>query len=214
MCGRYALFATKEELSSHFNLQVSLVMQPRFNIAPTQTVPIIFGALRKIEFASWGFVPHWVKPDLSEKQPSGIINARAETLFTKPSFKAAIAKNRCLIPASGFFEWRTIHNKKQPFFVKHSQAPIFAMAGFYAVWENKLRVAIITTQANQDLKNLHDRMPLIINSENYNKWLATQFTQEDLDALNQQAMLGFEFYPVTMQMNNPKFDASMCVKRL
>jgi len=171
MCGRYALHANPEVVSLLFGLSKVPAYQPRYNIAPASQVLII----RKYEAAMvrWGLVPRWAKdPSIGAK----LNNARAESVAEKPSFRDAYRKRRCLIPASGFYEWKTEAGRKQPYYVLPSAGELFAFAGLWEEWngpEGALQTcAVITTESNEKMRAVHDRMPLIVAPEDYPKWLA------------------------------------------
>ena len=171
MCGRYALHANPEVVSLLFGLSEVPAYQPRYNIAPASQVLII----RKNEAAMvrWGLVPRWSKdPSTGAK----LNNARAETVAEKSSFRDAYRRRRCLIPASGFYEWKTETGRKQPYYVFPSAGELFAFAGLWEPWDGPggalQTCAIITTQANEKMAFVHDRMPVIVPAAEYANWLA------------------------------------------
>lgn len=218
MCGRYALFATEQEIISHFNLKRGFCMQPRYNIAPTQTIPIIMGKAQQIDFARWGFVPSWQKKQ--EDTPAGHINARFETLLEKPTFKQAFLQQRCLIPASGYFEWKEINKRKQPFFVQLGEQPLFAFAGLWSAWQSSkgemiMSCAIITTSAPPFLQRLHERMPVILSPENHAFWLAKENKINDIaPLLAAMQPENVKIFPVSTRMSHPQFEGIECVRSL
>lgn len=180
MCGRFTQTTPWEKVRKEFsaaNPAQSGLFKPRYNIAPTQLVPVVRNEAGKriISALKWGLVPSWAK---DAEIGNRMINARAETLAEKPSFRDAFAKRRCLIPTSGFYEWsKTGRSAKQPFYFYLKEKPVFGFAG---LWEEWLEIAsgelletftIITTAANEVLKPVHDRMPVIIKAENYEEWL-------------------------------------------
>ncbi|HEX8396389.1 MAG TPA: SOS response-associated peptidase, partial [Pyrinomonadaceae bacterium] len=179
MCGRFSLGATDADILAEFKAsrQQAEEYQKRFNIAPSQIV----AAVRQIESdrilsgLKWGLIPSWAK---EESIGNRMINARAESITEKPSFKNAFKSRRCLIPASGFFEWKRAGDKgKQPFYFYLKDKPVFGFAGLWESWidketgEETESCTIITTEANDVLKPVHDRMPVIIKPENYEFWL-------------------------------------------
>lgn len=207
MCGRFALTASKDSLTQHFGLTKGLVMSPRYNIAPSQLVPVIKTA-GEIEFLQWGFKPKWMD---AEKIGAGFINARCDTIAEKPAFRTAFQKRRCLIVASGYYEWKLVGRKKQPFYIYQKDAQVFAFAG---IWEENT-CAILTTEANSLLHPLHARMPLILPLSAYDLWL-TKTT--DLQAIS-SLLVPFPseplaFYPVSTKVNYPQFDALECIRSL
>jgi putative SOS response-associated peptidase YedK len=176
MCGRYTLARSQQELSERFGIkQLFLDYKPRYNLAPGQDLPVIFNSGGKItlESCQWGLIPSWVK-DLQKTRP--LINARAETVLEKPSFKKAIIARRCLVPADGFYEWKSAGSLKRPFFIHRPDSAIFAFAGIWDEWKNAEGVpvrtfSIITTQANKTMSAVHDRMPVILSAESEQRWL-------------------------------------------
>ncbi|MEK6244600.1 MAG: SOS response-associated peptidase [Pseudomonadota bacterium] len=167
MCGRYALHTNPEVVALLFGLSEVPAYQPRYNIAPTAQVLII----RKNEAAMvrWGLVPRWAKdPSIGAKMN----NARAETVAEKPSFRDAYRKRRCLIPASGFYEWKMENGRKQPYYIYPSSSELFAFAGLWEQWNELQTCAVITTESNEKMSAVHDRMPVILAPEDYPKWLA------------------------------------------
>lgn len=217
MCGRYALFATEQEIVSHFNLKSGFCMQPRYNIAPTQTIPVIMNQ-KQVDFCRWGFVPTWQKKQV--ETPVGHINARFETLAEKPTFKQAFSQQRCLIPASGYFEWKLINNKKQPFFVQLVEQPLFAFAGLWSTWQSSagemiMSCAIITICAPPFLQKLHERMPVIVSPENYSVWLAKENRPSEISSLFAAiAPENVKMIPVSTRMSHPQFEGKECVRSL
>jgi len=166
MCGRYALHANPEVVALMFGLSEIPAYQPRFNIAPAAQVLII----RKNEAAMvrWGLVPRWAKdPSIGARMN----NARAETVAEKPSFREAYRKRRCLIPASGFYEWTLENGRKQPYYVYPSAGELFAFAGLWEPWQDLQTCAVITTDANAKMRAVHDRMPVIVPRAEYANWL-------------------------------------------
>lgn len=180
MCGRFVSKAKKEEIEKEFNVEINdgnLIVQ-RYNIAPTQLVAAITEVenTREISLFKWGLVPRWAK---DESIGSKLINARAETLAEKPSFRDAFRSRRCIIPTSGFYEWeRTAKGAKQPFYFYLKEKEVFGFAGLWEEWLDKETgevtetCTIITTEANDVLKPVHDRMPVILKAEDYEEWLS------------------------------------------
>lgn len=185
MCGRYTLARSQQELSERFGIkQLFIDFSPRYNIAPTQKVPVILDidGIRSMDAYRWGLIPSWLK-DIKTAKP--LINARAETLAEKPSFKTALAKRRCLVPADGFYEWKTEGKVKLPMFIHRKDNNIIAFAGIWDEWSNeageKLRsFSIITTEANDAISKVHDRMPVILPSGAENAWLDPAMKIADL----------------------------------
>lgn len=177
MCGRYALHSNPQVVALQFGLEAPLAFAPRYNIAPLSQVPIVRADLsggHRGELARWGLVPRWAR---DASIAARLINARAETLADKPAFRDAFRRRRCLIPASGFYEWKAEGGHKQPYYVHPAQGELFAFAGLYETWSGAEGVietcTIVTTQANAVLRPVHARMPVIVQAENYARWLSS-----------------------------------------
>lgn len=176
MCGRFSLTARPEELGEWFDVADIDPYPPRFNIAPTQpilTVRIGEADRREAVLVRWGLVPGWVKDPADFTL---IINARSETAASKPSFRAAMRHRRTLVPASGFYEWRAVGDKKQPYWIKPRHGGIVAFAGLMETWMDAAGSeidsgCIVTTRANEALGVIHHRMPVVIEPADFERWL-------------------------------------------
>jgi len=175
MCGRYAIISAPEEIRRLFRYAEQPNFPPRYNVAPTQPIPLVRIAEGARHFAlmRWGLLPAWVK---DPRAFTLLINARAETALEKPAFRNAMKRRRCLIPADGFYEWRREGARKQPFFIRRRDRAPFAFAGLWETWsgpggEEIDTAAILTTQANETLRALHHRMPVILPPEAFDLWL-------------------------------------------
>lgn len=191
MCGRYNLITDAEALLDFFEIEQTLLdaseLKPRYNISPSQGVPIVrdIGNGRELALARWGLVPHWSK---EEKPKYSTINARAETVAEKPTYREAFKRKRCLIPATGFYEWVLEGGQKMPHHIRLAEGGLFAFAGLWDHWDREGEgfdsCSIIVTSANQTMRPIHDRMPVILNSSQYNTWLNIQhYNRAQLDAL-------------------------------
>jgi putative SOS response-associated peptidase YedK len=222
MCGRYRLTRKKEILAEHFGIEPPDNWQPRYNVAPTQDVPVIRqhpGEPRRLASTMrWGLIPFWSKdPSVGFK----MINARSEGIADKPAFKEALRKRRCLIPADGFYEWQKSGGKKRPFCFTLADESPFAFAGLWERWkdsEGKLveTCSIITTTPNRLTEDVHDRMPVILHPEDYDLWLDPGFQKtEDLCALlkpyEPEAMKRYEVSP---RVGSVQFDDPECAAPL
>lgn len=225
MCGRFTLGQSGEAIAHAFQLAVTPDWQPRYNIAPTQAVPVIrAGVNQSRDFAllHWGLIPSWAK---DVKMGARLINARAETLAEKPSFRHALKRRRCLVVADGFYEWHQQGRTKQPYFFSVTGRDIdrdvgrepFAFAGLWEHWDSAEgdsieSCTIITTAANALLATIHERMPVILPAEQYDQWLDPTRSGDEVRSLLQpyppDAMRG---YPVSPQVNSPRHDAPDCV---
>jgi putative SOS response-associated peptidase YedK len=219
MCGRYALDATAEDLIEGFKLLRKLEWtKPRYNIAPTQQVL----GLRFDEEATprepvrlkWGLIPSWAK---DAKIGNSLINARGDTVATKPSFRAAFKKRRCLIPATGFYEWLRIDPKnKQPFLIAPADGRLMAFAGLWEYWDKGDEpiesCTIITTDANEPMTAVHDRMPVILDPDDYDRWLDPASDPAALQELLRPAPDDFlTFTKVSTVVNNARNERPECV---
>lgn len=177
MCGRFALKAPKSELVTRFHLDECDEVVPHYNIPPGTDIPVIRQSpegRRVLNLLHWGLVPHWSK-DLSIG--AKLNNARAESVAEKPSFRDAFKRRRCLVPASGFYEWKAEGKIKQPYYISLKSGEPMAMGGIWEPWKapdgSILRtVCIITTTPNEVMAPIHDRMPVIIEPDNWQAWLA------------------------------------------
>jgi putative SOS response-associated peptidase YedK len=175
MCGRFYLTASPAEIRKHFKLAKVAELVPRYNIAPTQSSPIVIteGKERGLHIARWGLVPPWSR-DLSIG--TSMINARAETLEEKSAFSTPFQSQRCLVPANGFYEWRSQGAKRQPYKITLRNGALIAFAGLWEKWEPEKgepieTFTIITTEASRLVSEVHDRMPVIIAPVDYQRWL-------------------------------------------
>jgi putative SOS response-associated peptidase YedK len=175
MCGRYAITTAPEAMRSLFRYQDQPNFPPRYNIAPTQPIPIVRleEGQRRFALVRWGLIPSWVK---DPRTFSLLVNARGESLLDKPAFRSAMRYRRCLIPADGFYEWRREGPRKQPYYVQLRAGGLMAFAGLWENWtgpngEEMETAAVVTTLANRTLQSIHERMPVIISPEAFHIWL-------------------------------------------
>ena len=226
MCGRYATSRTTSTLNQAFEADLVTVvgdLEPDYNLAPTKTAPIVIGRReaaddsaplqRELTVARWGLVPSWAK---DRSIGNRMINARAETLAEKPSFKRAFAKRRTLVPADGYYEWyagdpdEKGKPRKQPFFIRPKDGSVMAMAGLHEFWKDPATdewlttFTIITTEAEDALGQIHDRMPLMVAPDVWSMWLdpTPRPTAELLEMLTPAAPGLLDAYPVSTAVNN------------
>lgn len=221
MCGRFALIVDASVLADVFDVDPPRELTPRFNIAPTQTIPIVRagkGSPRECSMVRWGLIPSWAK---DQKIGARMINARGETVAEKPSFRSAAKSRRCLIPADGFYEWVKKAGGKQPHFIHFADARPFAFAGLWERWHKGEGVpletcTIITTTPNEMISDLHDRMPVILPNTLYDEWLEpTAMSPERLQQiLVPHPAEGMEAYPVSTYVNKPINDGPDCIARV
>ena len=207
MCGRYAITTAPEAMRRMFGYPEMPNFPARYNIAPTQPIPIVRVVEGRREFAlvRWGLLPSWVK---DPKNFTLLINARGETVNDKPAFKNAMKRRRCLIPADGFYEWKRDGAVKRPYLIRLKGGAPFAFAGLWETWtgpngEEMDSAAIVTTQANRALSPIHDRMPAILTPDAYEMWL----DNANVDAKTAAALLVpaqdelFEAYEIAPLVN-------------
>lgn len=207
MCGRFVLTATEDEICEVFAVDhVHQATQVSYNIAPTHNVSAVVSKAGQNHLGtmSWGLVPHWSK-ELGSRRP---INARSETAHEKASFRMPFRKRRCLLPASGFFEWQKTPQGKVPMFIHLPEEPIFAMAGLWDRWSPPdgsplSTCTILTTEANATIAPIHDRMPVILPREHWGLWLNnSDFHLGSLrDMLRPYPAEAFATYSVNKQVN-------------
>lgn len=213
MCGRFALYADGEQLAWRFGTPVPFPVAPRYNIAPSQPVLALRSHrdanTREWTHFAWGLVPPWARdPSIGNR----MINARAETLREKPAFRNAYRYRRCIIPVSGFYEWKQVGRAKQPYFVRPADDLPIGLAGLWEVWHSPDGGAletctIITTDANAVIQPLHDRMAVVLPPEAYVQWLNPDTPLDALDALLQPAPDALLIaYPVSPRVNSPAND--------
>ncbi len=220
MCGRYRLSRRAEILSAYYAEYEGVDWDARYNIAPTQNVPVIRQdaklPIRRASLMRWGLIPPWAKDSTIGAR---MINARAETAAEKPAFKESLAARRCLIPADGFYEWQRTGSIKQPYCFEMVGGEPFAFAGLWARWRapdgtHRETCTILTTTPNQLMADVHDRMPVILSPESYDLWLDPGFREVaavsavlrpfDTDLMRR--------YPVSESVNNVANDDPECSK--
>jgi putative SOS response-associated peptidase YedK len=220
MCGRYRLARKKEILAEIFDVANEVDWDPRYNVAPGQDVAVVrqdaTQPARSFSRMRWGLIPSWSK---DPKSGYKMINARAETIAGKPAFREPFQSRRCLIPADGFYEWSKYSKGKSPFCLTLADDSVFAFAGIWDRWMNQNgepieTCSIITTTANSLLADIHDRMPVILRREDYDRWLDPGFRQvEDLsDLLKPHPVDGMRRRPVSTWVNSVKNDDPSCAE--
>lgn len=223
MCGRFTLSQNLNAIASAFNLpEIPTFLEPRYNIAPTQLVPAVLYASeqskKQLQMLRWGLIPSWAK-DLSIG--AKLINARSETVSEKPSFKSALKQRRCLIVADGFYEWQRQDGKKQPYYFRLESGQPFAFAGLWEHWKSPdgqiiNSCTILTTEANDLLRPIHDRMPVILNVKNYDLWLDPEVKKPEIvqPLLHPYPANLMTSFAVSTKVNNPKNNTPECINSL
>lgn len=220
MCGRFSQTKPSEIIAQAFCIADVPSLMPRYNIAPTQTIGTVLqtadDSQRQFKMLHWGLIPGWAK---DEKMGAKLINARAETVTEKPAFRTAFRKRRCLIVADGFYEWQHKNGQKQPFYFCMQDEQPFAFAGLWEVWKNGDKqitsCTILTTEANDLLKPIHDRMPVILAPKDYNLWLDSTVKTELLPSLlKPYSSEEMNSYAVSKLVNNPSNDNDKCIQSI
>jgi len=216
MCGRFVLIADPDEIYQQFELPMLPEIQPRYNIAPTQLVPVIVNeGARALHHYRWGLIPSWSKdPQIGGR----MINARAETVAEKPAFRAAFKRRRCIVPSSGFYEWQQRDAGKVPMYIHLRDQPLFGFAGLWEIWNDpsggEVRsFTIITTEANAMMREIHDRMPVILKPEDYATWLQAEDVPQSAlqELLRPYASDRMVAYEVSKLVNRPSVDSPECI---
>lgn len=197
MCGRYALHANPDVVALQFGLAAAPQFKRSYNICPGGDILVI--TPRGARQHRWGLIPHWAKdPAIGNK----LANARAESIEERPAFRDAFRQWRCLVPASGFYEWQTIAGRKHPWYFKPKDAELFALAGITALWQGIRSVSLITTTPNEVMEPVHDRMPVIIKPEDYAAWLE----RPDAELLAPYPAERMAAWPVSPRVSRPEND--------
>lgn len=217
MCGRFTLTQSAETIAEVFELDEVPRFVPGYNIAPTQPVPSIRASKagkREFDYLYWGLIPSWSKdPTMGAR----MINARAETVTEKPSFRTAFKRRRCLIVADGFYEWRKTGSKKQPYYFHLDQHQPFGFAGLWEHWQGGgdeiQSCTILTTTANETMSSIHDRMPVILHPQDYDLWLdpTIESAERLYPLLRPYPDIEMHHYPVSTTVNSPQNDSPACI---
>jgi putative SOS response-associated peptidase YedK len=219
MCGRFTLNPTTK-LYVRFEISNQLEIQARFNIAPTQAVPVIVrNSPNRIMMMRWGLIPHWAK---DESIGYKMINARAETITEKPAYRGLLGSKRCIVPASGFYEWQATGEKgKQPYYIHAEDGEYLPFAGLYDIWKSPEGIetysfTIITTQPTVNLQSIHNRMPVILEPAAEDVWLNPDVTdpQELTPLLHPYTIRPLDFYIVSKAVNRAGFDSPELIGKL
>ena len=223
MCGRFTLTAPYDVIYDYFAIEDQMpqsVFKPRYNIAPSQDIAVVMKLpdppSRHLAMMHWGLIPHWAR---DKKIAYKMINAKVETLAEKPSYRTAYKKRRCLIPADGYYEWKQLKDRKQPYYIQYHHHDLFAFAGLWEHWqgdqEDIYSCTIITTDADNKVGKIHNRMPLIMNPDYYEQWLdpENQDTASLKDCLVTDTS-DIEFYPVSTIVNSPKNEGQDLIQKI
>jgi putative SOS response-associated peptidase YedK len=213
MCGRFTITKSMEEIEERFNAEFEKIDEdslfaPNYNASPSQKLPVITNTdSGRIVKYTWGLIPSWVKSPSSEYK---MINARSETLLEKPSFKNAFRRRRCLVLADGYYEWQKSGKKKTPYYIKLKTGELFAFAGLWETWtdknKNEIRsFTIITTEANELTKKIHDRMPCILEMKAEKNWLNMEISQQEAkEMLIRYPSEKLQMSKISLRVNSPQ----------
>lgn len=220
MCGRYALYGPISRLSERFAASIDALpadFGPRYNAAPMQMLPVVRqrpGGERVAHLLRWGLLPGWAKdPGIATR----LINARAETLAEKPAFRTAYRARRCIVPASGFYEWKAVPGGKQPYYIQPANDELFGLAGLWERWTRPEGTPIdtftvITTAANATMQALHERMPVILQPADYGPWLSRDTAPERLGQLLAPCPDGMlSMHPVSKAVGNVRNEGARLI---
>lgn len=220
MCGRYAFFSPSEAVKRVFMLDEVPALSPRYNIAPTQPVAAVRtgpGAVRSLAMLHWGLVPRWAK---ERSIGNRMINARSETLAEKPAFRDAFRRRRCLVLADGWYEWQAAPGGKQPWFIRMRDGSPIGFAGLWEHWEDPATgeplesCTIITTDASDSIRSIHDRMPAVLSGPAWDRWLDAAYSDtgrlsEALGPFDRDAL---QAWPVSRLVNAPKNEGAKLIE--
>lgn len=215
MCGRFVLMTVGRDIAEYFGLSEAPELEPRYNIAPTQIVAVVRldaeTARRELRLVKWGLIPFWAK---DASIGAKFINARAESAAGKPAFKTAFKHRRCLVPADGFYEWKKLKRKRQPYFFGSVDKRPLAFAGLWDRWkgpEGEIieSCTILTTDSNELVQPIHDRMPLILKVEDYDLWLDPTVRRPEAlqHLLKPYPSEQMEGHPVTSKVNKAAYES-------
>lgn len=219
MCGRFAFDVDLETLKGRFSAGAEFQsLQPHFNVAPGMMMPIIVrNSPNKAILARWGLIPSWSKdPNIAYRT----VNARAEGIADKPAFRGSFKHTRCLVPATGFFEWKHVNKEKIPYYIRLKDRDLFAFAGLYDTWHDAqdhplTTFTIITTTPNSLMEPIHNRMPVVFSEKDEDTWLNPEETDRErlLKLLDPYPASGMEAYPVSTLVNSPANDTPDILKQ-
>ena len=219
MCGRFTLTAGPVAVAERFScLTEQIEFPPRYNVAPTQSVPVVLkvDGSNRLKMMQWGLVPYWAK---DKSIGSRLINARLETVAEKPAFKSLLSRQRCLVPADGYYEWQKVGRAKLPMRIVLPSRELFAFAGLWDAWqspdgEQLFTFTILTTEPASSVRAIHNRMPVILPPENEQLWLSNAFNSPDAIASllsRLKPVEKLEAYRVSPFVNNPVNDSPECI---
>ena len=208
MCGRFSIAKERDEIEDRFEIHIDPAMFTKnYNAAPSQILPIITNEEQEqASFHKWGLIPHWAK---DETIGNKLINARGETIAEKPSFRDAAEKRRCLVITDGFYEWQRSGGEKQPYHITLADESLFTFAGLWESWKAEdgrdvRTFTIITTEPNELMKPIHNRMPVMLTPDNERVWISDESLEDVMHLLKPYDEKEMNAYPVTKKVNSPK----------
>ncbi|MFH1408599.1 MAG: SOS response-associated peptidase [Nanoarchaeota archaeon] len=213
MCGRFAITVQMSDVKKSFEItRVLNEFKPSYNVAPSQGIPVVLAG-RVLDSYRWGLIPHWTKEN---KLGFMMINARVEGVAEKPGFRQAFLNQRCIIPATGFFEWKKEKGVKVPQYIQLRDRELYGFAGLWDRWcspdgKDISSCAIMTTESNEFMKPIHDRMPVILEKKDEEAWLSGQGTKEHLSMLKPSTE-EMKSHAVSTLVNSPKNNSPECIK--
>ena len=213
MCGRFGLLAPSE-IAERFALVEQLRLDPRYNAAPTQLMPVVVeDGARSVAMMRWGYEPQWLK-EKGGGRP--LINARAEKLASTPTFREALVSSRAIVPATHFFEWAGTGHDKTPYVFRLKDGELFGLAGLWFGEGSERRFVIITTEPNEVTRPVHNRMPAILRREDEDLWLDPDRVEPDrlIRVLGPYPAAEMEAYPVSRRVNSPRNDSADLLERV
>ena len=219
MCGRKALIKNEKAIIEELMVDEWQIEdhRPNYNIAPTQYSPILIQdkGNRIVKRMRWGLIPEWSKND---SFASKMINARIETITTKPSYRNLIYKNRCMIISDGYYEWKQNSDHKTPYFIRHDDGNLLLLAGLWTIWQSPskpmLTYTIVTTEAQKDIAHIHRRMPLILDHSNMDEWINVENDDFNIKDHAIPSKLNLDHYPVSSLVNSSSNNSKRCITPL
>lgn len=216
MCGRFTLTFTVQDVEREFKIDNTIAeFRPSYNITPSQPVPVVVAGSRVLDVYRWGLILPWM---IKMKKNLMLNNARIENIKEKPTYTHCFTKQRCLIPASGFYEWKTTKDGKAPYYITLKKRKMFGFAGIYSVIEDKGKeiksCSIITTDSNSFMAKIHDRMPQILDENQYDEWINPENQDRDklLEMLKPIESDKMQAYEVDKMVNSPRNNNAECIK--
>jgi putative SOS response-associated peptidase YedK len=215
MCGRYTDTKRDKQFLVRMGIeQAEIDFVPRYNLSPTQQASVVMLSENGPELrrARWGLIPFWAK---DEKIGSSLINARGETVATKPAFRSSFKKRRCLVLADGFYEWQKVAGGKQPIYIRMREGRPFVFAGLWGHWNELESFTILTTTPNDLCSKVHDRMPVILKEQDFSKWIDPVTPFDEVGSLiKSYATDEMECYPVSSVVSSPRTDSEALIQRI